>query len=130
MNTELQSPKITINKSAAEIVAKYSTPASFKDLMPPEVVKFEASENSFLFGIKGLPEVRLRLVEVTENQVLLSSTSDKLPFNLRVAMHPQGEKTEAQLFFEGEFNPMLRMLVKKPLQNFIDHLALKMEQIA
>lgn len=130
MNTELQSPKITINKSAAEIVAKYSTPASFKDLMPPEVVKFEASENSFLFGIKGLPEVRLRLVEVTENQVSLSSTSDKLPFNLRVEMHPHGEKTEAQLFFEGEFNPMLKMLVKKPLQNFIDHLAGKMAQIA
>jgi len=129
MNTVIESPIINIHQEVHELVAHYTKPVNFKELMPPEVVKFEASENHFLFGLKGLPEVRLNVEEISAEQVMLKSASDKLPFYLRVKFRAEGNETKAQIHFEGEFNPMLKMMVARPLQNFVNHLAQNMEKI-
>lgn len=129
MNTVIESPIITIKKEVHELVAHYATPANFKALMPPEVVKFEASETHFLFGLKGMPEVRLNIEELSAEQVMLKSASEKLPFYLRVKFRSEGAETKAQIHFEGEFNPMLKMMVQRPLQSFVNHLAQNMEKI-
>lgn len=129
MNTVIESPVVIIKQDVQTLVAHYANPASFKELMPKEVVKFEANAESFLFGLKGMPEVRLKVEEISQNQVMLKSSSDKLPFYLRVKLHPEGEFTSAQIHFEGEFNPMLKMMIQRPLQNFVNHLAENMERI-
>lgn len=129
MNTIIESPVIYINQNTHELIQHYSKPASFGELMPPEVQKFEANEHSFIFGLKGLPEVKLKVEEISEEQVLMKSASDKLYFYLRVKLIPEGEKTRAQIHFEGEFNPMLKMIVQRPLQNFVNHLAENMQKI-
>lgn len=129
MNTVIESSVITIHQEVHELVSHYAKPANFKELMPNEVVKFEASENHFLFGLKGLPEVRLNVEELSAEQVMLKSASDKLPFYLRVKFYSEGNETKAQIHFEGDFNPMLKMMVQRPLQNFINHLAQNMEKI-
>jgi len=129
MNTIIESPIVTINKTTSELISHYSSPANFGELMPPEVLKFEANAHSFIFGLKGLPEVKLNIEEISETQVLMKSASDKLPFYLRVKLTPIGKQTQAQMHFEGEFNPMIKILVQRPLQNFINHLAQNMERI-
>ncbi len=129
MNTKIDSPELEINLGVKELIAHYSNPASFKELMPPEVVKFEANESSFLFALKGMPEVRLKVEEISEEQVLLKSSSDKIPFLLRVRFEPFGDKTKAQLHFEGNFNPMLKLMVQRPLNSFVNHLADNMQKI-
>lgn len=129
MNTVIESPIITIHKEVHELVSHYSKPANFKELMPPEVLKFEASENHFLFGLKGLPEVRLNVEELSAEQIILKSASEKLPFYLRVKFNSEGAETKAQIHFEGEFNPMLKMMIQRPLQSFVNHLAENMKKI-
>jgi hypothetical protein len=129
MNTVIESPVITIKQSVEELIAHYSNPASFKELMPKEVAKFEANAESFLFALKGMPEVRLKVEEISKEQVMLKSSSDKLPFYLRVKFRSEAELTKAQIHFEGEFNPMLKMMIQRPLQNFVNHLAENMERI-
>jgi hypothetical protein len=129
MNTILESRELTIHQEVHELIAHYAKPASFKELMPPEVSKFEANEHSFNFALKNLPEVRLNVEEVSEEQVMLKSANDKLPFYLRVKFRAEGDETKAQIHFEGEFNPMLKMMVTRPLQTFINHLAENMEAI-
>jgi len=129
MNTVIESPVITIKQDVKTLVSHYSSPGSFKELMPKEVIKFEANAESFLFGLKGMPEVRLKVEEISEHQVMLKSSSDKLPFYLRVKFQPEGDITKAQIHFEGEFNPMLKMMIQRPLQNFVNHLAENMERI-
>ena len=129
MNTVIESPVITIKQGVDELVSHYSSPKSFKELMPPEVVKFEANAESFLFALKGMPEVRLKVEEISKEQVMLKSSSDKLPFYLRVKFKSEGELTKAQIHFEGEFNPMLKMMIQRPLQNFVNHLSENMERI-
>jgi len=129
MNTVIESPVITIKQSVDELIAHYGKPSSFKELMPTEVVKFEANAESFLFALKGMPEVRLKVEEISKEQVMLKSSSDKLPFYLRVKFRSEDSITKAQIHFEGEFNPMLKMMIQRPLQNFVNHLAENMERI-
>ena len=45
-------------------------------------------------------------------------------------MNPVNDtQTEVQLLFEGKFNPFLKMMVEKPLQNFINSLTDKIESL-
>ena len=129
MNTIIESPEITIHQEVHELIEHYSKPSSFKELMPPEVIKFEANEHSFLFTLKGLPEVKLKVEEISEEQVILKSASEKLQFFLRVKFRPKDNITFARIHFEGEFNPMVKMVAQRPLQNFVNHLAENMEKI-
>lgn len=129
MNTVIESPVITIKQEVHELISHYSKPSSFKALMPSEVVKFEANAHSFIFALKGMPEVKLVVEEISEEQVMMKSASDKIPFYLRVKFKAENEITKAQIHFEGDFNPMLKMMVTRPLKNFVEHLAQNMERI-
>ena len=120
----LESPKVKIEKSKEEIYNYLNKVENFKDLMPENIDKFEASENSFLFALKGMPEIRLKLIEQdSKNQVVLGSASDKFPFTLTANIEGlNDESSEVQLIFDGQFNTMMAMMVKSPLQKFIDTL--------
>jgi len=120
----LESPKVKIDKSKEEIYNYLNKVENFKDIMPENIDKFEASDNSFLFALKGMPEIRLKLIEQdSKNQVVLGSASDKFPFTLTANIEGlNNESSEVQLIFDGQFNTMMAMMVKSPLQKFIDTL--------
>ncbi len=104
---------------------------NFKDLMPNNIEKFVVEGESFLFGLKGMPEIRLIIKEKTpHSQIVLGSASSKLSFNLFVDIKKDSEKTSnVQLSFEGKFNMMMAMMVKKPLTKFIDVLSDSLENL-
>jgi hypothetical protein len=72
-----------------------------------------------------MPEIRLVLKEKTEfSNITLGAASSKLPFTLSGNISELAEnKSEVQLIFNGDFNPMMAMMVKKPLTKFIEVLA-------
>ncbi len=120
----LESPKVTVQKSKEEIFDFLSKAENFKEIMPENIDKFEAAENSFLFALKGMPEIRLNLLEQEfTNKVVLGSASDKFPFTLTANIEEVSEdSSDVQLLFDGKFNAMMAMMVKGPLQKFIDTL--------
>jgi len=120
----LESPKITVNKSSKELFDYLSKVENFESIMPENTDKFEAHEDSFVFALKGMPEIKLRMLEGEEpKKVVLGSASEKFPFSLTADIQElEADKCEAQLLFSGEFNPMVAMMVKNPLQRFIDTL--------
>jgi len=120
----LESPKVTVQKSKEEIFNFLSKAENFKDIMPENIDKFEATDNSFLFALKGMPEIRLNLLEQeSTNKVVLGSASDKFPFTLTADIEDVNKSSsDVQLFFNGKFNAMMAMMVKGPLQKFIDTL--------
>lgn len=126
----LEGRKIVVNKSVAELVEMLKSPKDYEHLMPEGLQKFEASENGFKFGLKGMPEIALKIDEVSAQQVVLKSASSSLDFALKGQMNAlNDQQTEVQLLFEGKFNPFIKMMVEKPLQNFINSLTDKIEQL-
>ncbi|WP_313101763.1 SRPBCC family protein [Epilithonimonas sp.] len=126
----LEGRKIIVNKSSSELAGMLKNPEDYKDLMPEGLQSFEARENGFKFGLKGMPEIALTIDNVSDKEVVLKSASSSLDFALTGAMNPLNEnQTEVQLLFEGKFNPFIKMMVQKPLQNFINSLTDKIEQL-
>lgn len=120
----LESPKVTVQKSSEELFNYLSKVSNFKDIMPENIDKFEAGEDSFVFALKGMPEIELKLQELeSPKKVVLGSANDKFPFSLTADISEKSENSsDIQLLFDGKFNPMVAMMVKKPLQKFIDTL--------
>lgn len=126
----LEARKIVVNKSSAELKEMLKNPEDYKDIMPDGIQTFEARENGFKFSLKGMPEIALKIEEVTDEHVILKSASSSLDFELKGTMNPVSEtQTEVQLLFEGKFNPFIKMMVEKPLQNFINSLTDRLEQL-
>jgi len=125
----LESPKVTIQKSSNELFDYLSKIENFEHIMPENTEKFEADENSFLFALKGMPEIKLKLQELeAPKKIVLGSASDKFPFTLTANIVDNSESSsDVQLLFDGKFNPMVAMMVKKPLQKFIDTLISNIE---
>ena len=116
--------KVLISKSSKEAYNFFMTLENFELLMPSSTEKFEVDGDSFLFGLKGMPEIRLVLENCIEySKVSLGAASSKLSFTLQANISSISESSsEVQLQFQGDFNPMMAMMVKKPLTNFIDTL--------
>ncbi len=126
----LEGRKIIVNKSGKELVEMLNTPEGYRELMPDSLQSFEVRDQGFKFSLKGMPEIALVIDEVTENQVTLKSASSSLDFALKGMMSPINDnQTEVQLLFEGKFNPFIKMMVEKPLKNFIDALTDNIEKI-
>ena len=120
----LETKKSVINKSQKDFFEFLSDLNNFEQIMPENTDKFEVDGESFLFSLKGMPEIRLVVHEKQEfDKIILGAASSKLNFSLTVLIDEVTSETcETQLFFEGDFNPMMAMMVKKPLQKFIDTL--------
>jgi len=121
----LESPTVTVNKSAENLFDFLVDIKNFEAIMPENTEKFEAYENAFVFALKGMPNIKLKLTEQEKpNKIVLASASDKFPFTLTGGIKSINDNTSSiQLNFEGDFNPMMVMMIKKPLQKFIDTLS-------
>jgi hypothetical protein len=128
----LESPKVKVDKPAQYIFDQLCNVQNFEKLMPDTIAKFEVTgEESFIFALKGMPEIKLKMKEKqAPNKVVLGAASDKLPFTLTGNINPVSEEScEVQLLFQGEFNAMMAMMVKGPITKFIETLAGNMHKL-
>ena len=122
----IESQKVTADKSQQEMFDFLTNAENYEQLMPESKEKFEVrDEKTFVFGLKGMPVIKLQIRETVEPElVVLGSTSDKLDFTLKAHISALNEnQSEVQMEFNGEFNAMMAMMVKKPLSKFINTLA-------
>jgi len=129
---ELTSRKVTVQKSAEALCDYLSDVKNFEQLMPENISKFELlSESSFVFALKGMPEISLEVKEVNPpHEITLGAIEDKIPFNLIGNIDPVDAATSnIELQFKGDFNPMLTMMIKGPINKFLETLASNMETL-
>lgn len=128
----LESTKVTVEKSAEYLFTQLSDVKNYEKLMPENIAKFEVlGDDIFNFGLKGMPEIKLRLKEgVPFSKVNLAAASDKLPFTLIANIDVLSENSsQVKLDFVGDFNPMMTMMIKGPITKFIETLAENMVKL-
>lgn len=115
---------VIVEKSKEAVFAFFSDLNNFEKIMPENINKFEVDGDSFLFGLPGMPEIRLVLKEKTPfSNITLGAASSKLPFTLAADITElEPNKSEVTLSFDGDFNPMMAMMIKKPLTKFVETL--------
>ena len=128
----LESPTVTVQKSALDMFTSLSDVKNFETLMPDSISKFEVTGvDAFIFGLKGMPEIKLKMNEkIKPNKIVLGAASDKLPFTLVANIEAIDDNSSTvKLDFDGEFNPMMAMMIKGPIGKFIDTLAANMTKL-
>jgi len=128
----LESPKVIVEKSAEYLFKQLSEVKNFEKLMPENIAKFEVlGDDIFNFGLSGMPEIKLRMKEgIPNSKVVLNAASEKLPFSLIAKIDSVSENSsEVKLDFEGDFNPMMAMMIKGPISKFLETLASNMYKL-
>jgi len=127
----LETPDIPVQKSA-EVLYNFLTDfKNFEQIMPENTETFELRDNGFVFGLKGMPKIKLKLQnKIPFSKIILGSTAEQFPFTLVANIKENKEKSMVNFKFDGKFNPMISMMVKKPLQKFIDTLSNNLEKLS
>ena len=123
----LESPKVSVDKSAQIVFDFLTNVKNFKPLMPENTSKFELMDDeTFLFALSGMPEIVLKKKAVqSPTNIVLGAAGGKLDFSLTAVIKSTSEnKSEVQLTFDGDFNAMMAMMIKGPISKFIETLAL------
>ena len=127
----IESQAVTINKSDEDIFNFISDFTNFAELMPPQVQDVKITQDTCSFSIEGMPSIQLKISERTPfSCVKMEAEDGKLPFTLRCSLKNTTEKQcIAQFHFEAALNHMMKMMVAKPLGNFLNLLADKLKEI-
>ena len=121
----LESPKTTVDRSPEDTFNFISDVRNFEQLMPENISKFEVlSEDTFIFALKGMPEIVLKRKETdSPNKIVFGAAGGKLDFSLiSVISEIETNKSEVQLLFQGDFNPMMAMMITGPINKFLETL--------
>ena len=128
----LESPATKVEKPAQYIFDSLTDVRNFEKLMPESIAKFEVlGDDSFIFGLKGMPEIKLRIAEkIPPTRIVLNSPSEKLSFSLTGNITTiTDSSSEVQLHFDGEFNAMTGMMIKGPITKFLETLSQNMSKL-
>ena len=123
---KLNSNSTHLNISDTTLFEKLCTIENFKLIMPENISKFEILDQSTLiFSLKGMPPIKLIFGEKhSPSLITLNSSESKINFSLSAHIKKIDENScEFSLEFNGDLNPMIQMMVKTPLQSFINDLS-------
>ena len=106
---------------------------NYEQILKDEIRSFDKlSENEFKIKIGNMPGINLLLSELPENnEVKLSSNDSNLNFYILIKIDAiEGNSSKIKVQFVGNFSSMIEMMIKKPLNAFIDSLKNKIENIS
>ena len=123
---KLNSNSTHLNISDTTLFEKLCAVENFKLIMPENISKFEILDQSTLiFSLKGMPPIKLIFGEKhSPSLITLNSSESKINFSFSAHIKKIDENScEFSLEFNGDLNPMIQMMVKTPLQSFINDLS-------
>lgn len=105
---------------------------NFEKLIPQDKVNnWEATDENCRFSIDGIGEVGLKIID-KEPFTVIKYAGDNLAnvdFNLWIQLKQVADlDTHVKITFKADLNPMLTMVAKKPLQEFVNLLVDKLEK--
>jgi carbon monoxide dehydrogenase subunit G len=121
----------TVQASDSNVFSFLTDFNNFQKLMPEQIINWQSDTDSCSFTIKGMAEIRMKISEKLPYSKIVIASEANLPlsFSLKWNISPNGNSmSDVQLVFEGNVNPMVSMMVKSPLQNFVNVLVEKLKE--
>lgn len=105
---------------------------NYKTILIDEISDFEKlSANEFKIKIGSMPKISLELVENRpSSSVKLLSNDSNLNFQICITVDSVDDNSSVvYVKFEGKFSTMIEMMIKNPLEKFINSLKNKVEEL-
>ncbi len=124
----------TINATQKRVFEFLSDFNNFEQLMPEQVTNWQSDTDKCTFTIQGMATITLKYAKKDANHLIEVVPEGKTPldFNLSVQLNPNEldeQKTTAKVEIDAQLNPMMAMMVKKPLQNLVDVIAKNLNKV-
>lgn len=124
----------TLNANEKKVFDFLSDFNNFEQLMPEQVTNWQSDANSCTFTIQGMATISLKYAKKEAYQLIEVVPEGKTPldFNLILRLSPNNldeQKTTADVEIDAQLNPMMAMMVKKPLQNLVDVIAKNLNEV-
>ena len=129
---KIESEVVTIDNSAENVFTYLCDFNNFKSMMPDKVTDWKSTAGECSFVINGMVTIGMIIVEKVPYSLIRIKSNGKVPFEFELDVHLSSTAAKActgQLVFTSDLNPMMKMMVEKPLTNFFNVLANKMKDI-
>jgi hypothetical protein len=122
-----------LNQADEKIYNFLSDFNNFHNLIPADKVKnWSATSDSCQFTVDGIGDAGLKIIEKTPFSLIKVTSEGKTPINffLWIQIKKIDEGSSAiRIVIEPQVNQMMMMMVKGPLQNFLDMLVDQVEKL-
>jgi carbon monoxide dehydrogenase subunit G len=129
--TEFVSERVQVNASNTTIYNFLGDFTNFENLMPEQIKNWKADTDRCSFTIEGLADLSMRIASRSEgkNIHIVADGKNPIDYTLDCFMIPKDESScNVELIFSADLNPFIKSLASRPLQNFVDMLAQKLQQ--
>jgi len=133
--TTIKSQESLVDKKQEVLFHFLSDMNNLQTLMPSQVTDWKSNNTECSFKVTGLTGIALKIKSTEPFSLIRYSETGKMPFAFELKAHfkpheTDPSKTWTSLSFEADLNPMLKMMVEKPLTNFINLLASRLPELA
>jgi carbon monoxide dehydrogenase subunit G len=129
---KIESKKELVNQSIQIVFDFLKDTRNIYELLPQDKISdWKADELSCSFKVQGGIVISFVQTSVESPTTICLKSGEKapFPFTLTVNLVQIGEnQTEGKLFFDGEVNMFLKMLVEAPLTNLFDFMTNKLKE--
>jgi len=112
-----------VQASASTVYQFLSDFNNIEKLMPSKVTNWTSTSNTCSFTIQGMATLNMKQGNNVENSLVQMLADGKNPFHydLNNNIASTGDDScEVQIVLNADMNPMLAMMAKKPLENFVN----------
>ena len=122
MSTKFKTEKVTANLNYKKLFEKFTNLNNLKDYLPKEVEEFESSVDNCSFKIEQLPKMSLQITEKhAYEKIKFESNESQIPFHMFCYIEKNGDNTtDVVIEIDMELNFMMKMLVQKPINIFLE----------
>ena len=127
---KIESKKVVINRNVEFVYEYLADFTHFSMVANDKIENFKATQDRCSFTIKGMTDMGLKIISRMPNEsITISNDTDvpsSMPLNFLIIF--EFERVEPYVSrvvvkMELDANPMIAMMVKKPLEKFVNSLA-------
>jgi hypothetical protein len=127
---KIESKKVELNRNVEFVYEYLSDFTHFSMMANDKIENFKATQDRCSFTVKGMTDMGLKIIARVPNEsITISNDTDipsSMPLNFLIIFEFERLEpyvTRAVVKMELDANPMIAMMVKKPLEKFVNSLA-------
>jgi len=122
--------EVNVNISAENLYNKLVDLNNLADILPSNISEFQSTNNNCSFKIGHLPKIYLEISDkIPNSKIIYIAKNSKIPFTLECNIFKECDITKVVLEINAELNMMMKMMLEKPLSNFLDYTSQKLNKL-
>ena len=121
----------TVNHSPEKLSGFLTNLNNFKELLPPQIKNWQSTETWCSFDIEGTASLGFQIIEQTQEKIKYENYGKSpFPFFLTINLGKISEgETRVGMKFEASLNPMMKMMIQKPIVNLLNLMVDKLNEL-